>query len=550
MNKNKRIQSNIKPTADIHIDRAIASICALFTFILLWLTHDAIGFTRDEGYYFKAARLYWGYFEAIGTHLTHFEPWHIFTKSEIDQHWSYNHEHPVLVKSLFAMSYGILHNVSGLLNEATAIRLPAWIFSACSAYWLYHLSRIKLSKTLAVSAVLLWVSMPRVFWHMHLACFDIPVCAMHIFLVLTFWRVLNRQQPWWMFAVAFGLGATVKHNILVAPFVLLFFAVRHRYVFFYLKRPFESLKCMPKMWWGLITISPLIFLAHWPYLWPNPLGRIAYYLGFHLSHEHYPISYFGDLLVAPPFPILFPFVMSAVTIPIPTLLMICCGLSVALWSMFTHRRSTSQYGYAKRQRAFESLLWLNGLFPFLLIALPNSPIFGGTKHWMNGLPFWIVFALIGLQYVLQNRKLHVVVTLCAIGAQIFAVTEVHPYGLSYYNTFVGFERGAAEIGLQRTFWGYETRALMHHVSAHEQKYWVFGDTNTDDMLAYYRSGLIDKKLKLKWKPHSTHHSFVQPQGEFKELFLDMLDHYPTTGFHDWTHIHGVPLAVYGERPLQ
>ena len=40
--------------------------------------------------------------------------------------------------------------------------------------------------------------------------------------------------------------------------------------------------------------------------------RIGWYLGFHLTHEHYPILYFGDLLTHPPFPIAFPFVIAAV----------------------------------------------------------------------------------------------------------------------------------------------------------------------------------------------------------------------------------------------
>ena len=66
-----------------------------------------------------------------------------------------------------------------------------------------------------------------------------------------------------------------------------------------------------------------LFWVLWPRLWFEPWPRFLEYVQFHMHHEHYMQNYFGAILSYPPFPISFPFGMSALTLP-PVLL--CLGL--------------------------------------------------------------------------------------------------------------------------------------------------------------------------------------------------------------------------------
>ena len=87
------------------------------------MTSGDIGFTRDEGYYFKAGRDYFGWFAELWQNLLNGKFTQSFSKSAIDRHWSYNHEHPVLVKTMFALSYGLLKEWLGIFStDSEAMR--------------------------------------------------------------------------------------------------------------------------------------------------------------------------------------------------------------------------------------------------------------------------------------------------------------------------------------------------------------------------------------------------------------------------------------------
>ena len=193
----------------------------VLTVVCVGLTSSDIGYTRDEGYYFKAGRDYFGWFQSLwhnwlsGNFLKPFE------KATIDRHWSYNHEHPVLVKSLFALSYGVLKENLGLFaTDGSAMRVGGWCFGGLTVVMTYLLSLKLVPHRFALLASLLWLLMPRSFWHMHLACFDIPVIFAHLWIVYTY---INSQKSWrhalWM-GIVFGLAAAIKHNVLLVPVLL------------------------------------------------------------------------------------------------------------------------------------------------------------------------------------------------------------------------------------------------------------------------------------------------------------------------------------------
>ena len=46
----------------------------------------------------------------------------------------------------------------------------------------------------------------------------------------------------------------------------------------------------------MAVLGPAVFYAHWPYLWHHPVDRTAWYLNFHLTHNHYAWFYLGESL--------------------------------------------------------------------------------------------------------------------------------------------------------------------------------------------------------------------------------------------------------------
>ena len=107
-------------------------------------------------------------------------------------------------------------------DASTAFRIPAML-SAGVALWTTYLfgARAWSRRAGLVAAVLLGL-MPRVFFHAHLACFDVPIMAMWILCVYVHWRAQDSRSFCWALAVGivFGLALETKHNAWMLPFVL------------------------------------------------------------------------------------------------------------------------------------------------------------------------------------------------------------------------------------------------------------------------------------------------------------------------------------------
>src|SRR5262249_8706474 len=96
---------------------------------------------------------------------------------ETDRYWSVNFEHPGLAKLLFALSHLVFTTWLRWLPDALAWRLPAFAFAALLTYWLAVLGAQR-SRAVAVLAPSLFWCAEGTFFHGHLACFDVPICAL------------------------------------------------------------------------------------------------------------------------------------------------------------------------------------------------------------------------------------------------------------------------------------------------------------------------------------------------------------------------------------
>jgi hypothetical protein len=274
------------------------------------------------------------------------------------------------------------------------------------------------------------------------------------------------------------------------------------------------------------VVGPLVFVATWPYLWHSTFERVAGYIQFHLQHEHYPISYFHELLTAPPFPVHFPFVMTAVTVPGPLLVLSGVGLVAAA-------------GAWLRRRSLEgALLVAASLLPIVLIALPSSPIFGGVKHWYNAMPTLFIGAgavLVTAARALPSAARRLALPAAAAGVLLPSVmgsAASHPNGIGYYNTLVGGFRGGAELGMQRGFWGglaFPAFDVLRDLPRGSRVF--FNRTNYDSFRMYRKEALLPPHLGYANDARGAAAGVVFEQPEHGEAEAAI-----------WTHIGPRPVA--------
>lgn len=420
-------------------DALIGGAVLLGSFWLLMATLD-MGFTRDESFYFHAAYEYIRWFEELWKNLWSGNLLESFSKANIDKHWRYNPEHPVLVKTLFALSHKLFYDKLGWLSPSAALRLPGAAFGALALLSVYAFGRQAFNRLAGVVAVGALLLQPRYFFHAHLTCFDVPITALWAMVVYAYWRSFDSRR--WALAsgVLFGLALSAKLNAFFLPPVLLghWFLVNWRgfgrwradaepggataevtadTAARFAPRQLWKLR-LPPTPWALIAMAilgPILFHVLWPYHWYDTWPRVKWYLEFHLKHVHYFVWYFGQRLDEPPFPIEFPWVMTLVTVPATLLLTFWFGVWGALrqwrfgqwcglWAQALRQgrlpaTRTPEAGFDPRGTGL--LLAINFLFPIALISWPTTAVFGGTKHWMPSMIYLAILVGAGVSSALE-----------------------------------------------------------------------------------------------------------------------------------------------------
>ena len=484
---------------------------ALAAIYVAWLivTARSLGFPRDEAFYFRAGQDYERWFELI------FDGKKEAFEATADSIFSYNHEHPPLLKDLFGLSFKFLHEKHHVFEDASAaFRFPGMCMGGLTLWVTYLFGARAYGRWAGFIAAVLLGLMPRVFFNAHLACFDVGIMAMCTLTIYVYWRATAKGGLWWALAagVVFGLTLLTKHNSWILPFIF----VPHAMVVH--ARPlFRQLGAgrlvLPTSLVAMATIGPVVFYNGWPWLWHDPVARVTEYVKFHLNHEYYNMEFLGRNYNSAPSPALYMPVMILATVPAITLALFLVGAVERQWVLGTRawrlvRRgllvvsgegeSTSPvvaplldepvpashraaHGVRQHDHAQTDLLFFLALAaPLAVFLLPKTPIFGGTKHWLTAYPFLALFA--GRGFVLVGEAMNrawpkLVETGRASAAWVLlavvvtvgplAITEhSHPFGLSSYVPLVGGTAGGADLGLNRQFWGFTTQSLAPWLAAH------------------------------------------------------------------------------------
>ena len=497
-------------------DKSLARTLGFATAAIMALTQAPVGFVRDEGYYFSAAQNA----EAWLRLLLH-SPLQAVAQTE--RYWSYNFEHPGLTKLLFGGSHLVFTTWLRVLPDTLAFRLPAFAFAGLLSYWLclWGLSR---SRAAGVLAPLLFWCAERTFFHGHLACFDIPICAMWAGVGLAWLRGTGPRL-----AGTYGLALAVKHNAWFLPPVLLVHA---------LLLPREQRRAaLRKLPW--LLLSPLALFAAWPLLWHDPLRHLGDWIAFHTHHVHYAWWYFGQVLRAPPFPISYPLVVDALVLPLPIAAMLAAA-GVSLLVGFARRRLDAQ-------RLLELGLAGAALLPFLL---RTTPIFGGIKHWLGFLALLTPEAASLLVRAAPEPRKLVAVALATLLPGLWQIVHVHPYGTSAYGELAGGIPGAATLGMQRQYWSNNVTGVLPWLNSHcppgARVY--FHEVNVESYRAYILAGLLRPDIRYAPEPEQSDYAALQWHREFRDREPQTWNAYGTRRPATGLYLDEVPQVVVYARP--
>jgi hypothetical protein len=527
------------------LDAFVAFVLAAATVLWMLGLEGNQGIGRDEAQYFRAAERYWGWFEQLAENAKTGRLRQSFSRAGIEPFWGDNPEHPVVMKTLYAVSWRLLHRcecqkeaawhhipIRGrhltlplFPRESTAFRFPAILFAGVGASLVYLLARRFLGRPAAAAAAVLSVAQPHYFFHAQISAFDAPITVMAVALGFAYWKSLRSAKWGILSGVVFGIALGVKHNAWLMPIFLLGHYLWMRRGDLRRLRPPR----VPLAFASMLVLGPIIFFLHWPKLWIDPVGHARWYVLRHLQHEHYNFEYLGRNWNNPPRQLdrqivraSFPFVSTALTVPATTLVLSAIGGALLVRRARRRRREEDETLLpdpppadkgswlrpgADCDRAPGAFLFVQVLGPMAVLAVPSTPIFGGIKHFMPAMPYLAIVAGVGLRWVvrtatdlLRQQRLQRAAPAALAGLVCLpAVAETqrsHPDGLGHYNFFAGGFAGGASLGMNRQFWGYSVLPMLEwitkNVTPSRATYWH--DVMADALTMYVRDGRIPSGL--------------------------------------------------------
>jgi len=546
-------------------DHTLGFVLGLAYVVLLFATAGDLAMSRDEGFYVRAGEEYARWFSDFAA-----DPGAASSPESIEAGWSYNHEHPALIKSLFALSWLAHESYDLYPTDSLAFRFPAMVMGGLLLWLLYIFGARVFGRRAGIFAALSFALIPRVFYHAHLDAFDVPIVLMVTLAVYAYWRALRSR--WWVigFGLIYGLALATKHNAWILPGI---FLIHFSWMSLGIRADRRrdrtvSAQISVRPWWmiSMALLGPAIFIASWPWLWHETLPRIGWYIRFHTSHDYYNMEYFGRNYFRPPFPVSFPFVMTLFTVPLTTLALAGYGLMQrgrAMLPMRVGERLFPDSDVTPDTSRTDVLLVGCLLAPLVVIALPSSPIFGGTKHWITAYPFVCLYAGLGFYKVATifrqraGQKLpftrQLAPTFAAALLLAPAAVETihsHPFGLSHYTYAAGGVPGAADHGMNRQFWGFTTGSVLPFLkeAMPEGGSVYLNDTTPGAWAMLQRDGQIPANLRPAYDLARADYVLVHHEKHFAEV-----DHQAWVAFESTAPAHvltydGVPIVTIYENP--
>jgi hypothetical protein len=403
---------------------------------------------------------------------------------QISKYWSISHEHPPLDK---VWSGFIWLGARNFLDDLTAHRLGNILIVSILVMLLYLMMAQASGSLAGLVAVLALLTMPRFFFHAHLAAIDVPIAAMIFAVIYIFWLGHSHPGLSWTLSlgVVWGLALATKINALFIPPIVL-----SAWVLIFQRKRYLIVRLALM---GLVGLG--FFLLSWPWLYHDLLKHLTAYVG-NLTTDRLPVEqyYFGQLLAPPPWH--FPFVMTIIVVPLSILLLATTG---AITLMKHHQA-----------RPFGGLLLL-GIFVCLAIFTTGlGQVFDDERLMMPVFPYVAALAGIGfarlvpaVERLLKYRGIQVstyqlssILVLVVFVPHLLLAYDLYPHLLSYYSESIGGVYGAKYLGMETTYWCETYSGVLSYINAHARPGAVINAECQDVLIYYQLHGMLRPDLQI------------------------------------------------------
>jgi 4-amino-4-deoxy-L-arabinose transferase-like glycosyltransferase len=506
-------------------EKLIALELAGFTILLLVITVPQIGLTWDEPTYIVAAETYPAWYGELVR-----DPSFALSPEGVAKYWEYSHEHPPLSK---VWSGFVWLGARRFLDDLTAHRLGNILMAGVLVALLYNLLAGRYGHLAGLVAAFALLTMPRFFFHAHLAALDVPVTAMIFGVTCIFW--LGHERPGWswtlLLGLAWGLALATKINALfISPIVLLLWTL--------LFRPRRQLFVRLVQ---MGCIGAVTFVLCWPWFYHDLSNRLESYIGF-MTTDRLPVEqyYFGSLYAPPAWH--FPFVMAIIVVPVSIILLATVGAFYII-----SRRD---------ERPFGGLILLSIFVSLAVFSTGQGQVFDNERLIMPVFPYLAALAGVGFvrivpvaaqalarKGIVQGKHQLVLVLLAVTFApHLILALDLYPHLLSYYSEAIGGAYGAHRLRLETTYWCETYSEVLTYLNtqpAYNAVVWA----ECQDVLVYYQlHGRLRPDLQIANGPQAVP-AFSKVQlnpATFREADYVVIQ-YRQSGFYralrEWMRTH-------------
>ena len=432
---------------------------------LLWLARGEPGMTWDEPYYIDRA-------EAIADWLARaagppegrarlFEP-------EVLEHgWQFCREppdsHGPVPCFLGLASHRVFARIVGPLR---GYRLGTVASFAVAAGVMFRVVRKRWGWTPALVALGALLSDPRPLADAQIFTSDSNLGAVWFLAAVAALRACETGRGAWAFGVLGGLAVGSKvMGVLVLPATVLWMGIY---------RPRGSLRVLA---WAVPTV-PATVIAINPYLWPRPVAALLRWgRSFLAFPQKVPVAYFGTVYDSRTkfLPWHNSAVLTGTMVPPGLLLLAAVGLIATAWVTIA---GWSRRGEIRAEFLPDGAIGGWAAIHFLILpamrVLAFMPAHDGLRQLVSAFFFLPILAALGGRTLLRMAGgtrvggwLARGVILGCLGTAGWATVRIQPFGLSYYNAFLGGPRGAKAAGMESTYyWDAATVEVLDWMNGH------------------------------------------------------------------------------------
>ena len=400
---------------------------AIFMGFLAWLavvlTLAGPGLTVDEPLDVRPGRTYVTTLWREGRHF--------FDPVVVDQVFRDNAEHPPLgrwllgIASILGEPFEVLlkgpdptrqYVLAGRLAPALAFGILVGVITGTAGR--------RWGLAAGVSSGMALSIMPRAFTHAHLGALDTFVSCLWTMALLAGERALRSPRPIRAMMAAGAVWSLALLTKIHAWFLLPLLGI------WSLTRLTPLRAALAMAAWSIVGLS--LFWVGWPWLWYDSWARLLSYWATGVGRATIRVQYLGRVYADRDVPWHYPWVYFATTVPVGLQLLGVLGIV---------------RGWKNRRLDRLPILLVGSILMFLVLFSTRVPVYDGERLFLHVFPAWAL--LIGLGFgwlwdqVFSGRRGRI-----AIGAflisQAVGVVGMHPFGLSYYNAFVGGLPGARQ----------------------------------------------------------------------------------------------------------